>query len=162
MPKKHLLFVCTGNVFRSRQAAELFVNNSEYEARSAGTAPVGDGRPVTQELVDWAGEIFVMSEKEDGHESFLRTHFNVENTPIHVLGIPNMYNAPAEEQRTLRRVLIGKLRDYFPETFPLVDTALSLSPHDNVGTLIRMPIILWLLGVPISIIILLYLFNIIG
>ena len=91
--KQHLLFVCTSNVSRSPAAVRLFTNSLRYEARSAGIRPLA-GRPthaVTQDLIDWADVIFVMSEREDKHLTFLQQHFNLLNKKIYDLDIADIY-----------------------------------------------------------------------
>jgi len=115
MEQRNVLFICTGNVYRSRRAAEIVGALRGYAVRSAGTAPVWDGVPVTQTLIDWADEIYVMSEREDRHESFLRSHFKIGGKEIRVLGIPNVYEGSPEEQNALRSVLSEKLSPYFPD-----------------------------------------------
>ena len=85
MYKTKLLFICTGNRDRSPMAADLFRNSKRYEARSAGTHLFAVQR-VTQELIDWADKIFVMSEVEDGHLTFLTTHFKLQDKMVCDLG----------------------------------------------------------------------------
>src|SRR5271165_1828534 len=73
MPKTRtrLLFVCSGNRDRSPTAEALFHDSPEYEARSAGTLLCAT-RKVTQQMLDWADVVFVMSEREAGHVSYLK------------------------------------------------------------------------------------------
>jgi len=55
----NILFVCTGNVDRSKTAEEIFKNIKGVKAKSAGTsidAPV----QLSKELIEWADRIFVM------------------------------------------------------------------------------------------------------
>jgi predicted protein tyrosine phosphatase len=96
MRKIKLLFVCTGNRDRSPTAEELFRNSTDYEARSAGTS-VFAVRRTTQELIDWADRIFVMSELEDGHVTFLETHFDLRGKPVHDLNIHDRYERGSQE-----------------------------------------------------------------
>jgi predicted protein tyrosine phosphatase len=95
MHKTKLLFVCTGNRDRSPTAEELFRNSKDYEARSAGTS-IFAVRRVTQELIDWADKIFVMSELEDGHLTFLETHFDLKGKSVHDLNIPDRYEGGSQ------------------------------------------------------------------
>ena len=88
--KKKLLFICTNNVYRSPTAEELFKDSEQYEAKSAGTYPTAAKR-VTQELVDWADIIFVMSENEEGHLTFLKNNFTIEGKVVYDLDIPDIY-----------------------------------------------------------------------
>ncbi|MDO8536633.1 MAG: phosphotyrosine protein phosphatase, partial [bacterium] len=69
----------------------LFKNSENYEAKSAGTSPSAV-RPVSQEIVDWADIIFAMSEKEDGHVTFLKNNFNLSDKPIYDLDISDVYD----------------------------------------------------------------------
>jgi predicted protein tyrosine phosphatase len=100
MHKTKLLFVCTGNRDRSPTAEDLFRISSEYEARSAGTSAFAVQK-VTQELIDWADKIFVMSEIEDRHLTFLETHFNLKGKAAIDLDIPDRYERGSQELITL-------------------------------------------------------------
>jgi predicted protein tyrosine phosphatase len=87
--KTKLLFVCTGNRDRSPTAEGLFRISSEYEARSAGTGAFAVQK-VTQELIDWADKIFVMSEIKGRHLTFLETHFKLKGKTVIDLDIPTV------------------------------------------------------------------------
>ena len=114
--KKHLLFICTANLCRSPLAASLFDNSEIYEAKSAGT----DVKPeyinsvqINQELLDWADEIFVMSEKEDHHLSYIKENFVLNNKKVTVLDISNVYNTAVTEERDfIIKILKDKLSSY--------------------------------------------------
>ena len=71
---QRVLFICTGNIDRSRTAEDLYREDPRYEVRSAGTAPFATV-PVSQELLHWADKIFVMCEREDRHSTLLRMRF---------------------------------------------------------------------------------------
>ena len=71
---QRILFVCTGNIDRSRTAEDLYREDPRYEVRSAGTAPFATVL-VSQELLHWADKIFVMCEREDRHSTLLKTRF---------------------------------------------------------------------------------------
>jgi predicted protein tyrosine phosphatase len=96
MSKTRLLFICTGNRDRSPTAEDLFRHSKDYEARSAGTSRFAVQR-VTQELIDWADKIFVMSELEDGHLSFLEANFKLKGTVVYDLEIPDCYERGSQE-----------------------------------------------------------------
>lgn len=113
VPKEKLLFVCTANVSRSPMAAHLFDGAARFEARSAGTDGGTWGRTqVTQDLVDWADRIFVMSE-EDGHLSFLRERFDLGGKPVEVLGVANDYDMSPARQLALEAALRAALARHF-------------------------------------------------
>jgi predicted protein tyrosine phosphatase len=110
MHKTKLLFVCTGNRDRSPTAEELFRISSEYEARSAGTGTFAVQK-VTQELIDWADKIFVMSEIEDRHLTFLETHFKLKGKTVIDLDVPDRYERGSQELITL---LAARLSQHLP------------------------------------------------
>jgi len=116
MVKKHLLFICTANVCRSPTAASLFHNSQSYEAKSAGTHLVPgyeNAILVDKNMIDWADEIFVMSEKEDHHLSYLKSHFSLHNKKMHILDIPNVYDTSITQEKTeLIHILRHKLSPY--------------------------------------------------
>jgi predicted protein tyrosine phosphatase len=72
-PQK-ILFVCTGNIDRSRTAEDLYRQDPRYEVRSAGTAPFAQEQ-VNRELLRWADQVFVMCEREDRHRTLLKLRF---------------------------------------------------------------------------------------
>ncbi|OGY89898.1 MAG: hypothetical protein A3B30_03165 [Candidatus Komeilibacteria bacterium RIFCSPLOWO2_01_FULL_52_15] len=106
--KKHLLFVCSGNLDRSPTAEALFSDSKQYMARSAGTHEEAVRR-INQELIDWADSIFVMSEKEDGHLTFLKTHLDLKGRSVYDLDVPDRWDRDDPE---LIQLLIKKLRAY--------------------------------------------------
>jgi predicted protein tyrosine phosphatase len=108
MRKTKLLFVCTGNRDRSPTAEDLFRNSKEYEAKSAGTHAFAKQR-VSQELIDWADKIFVMSEREDEHLTFLETKFNLTSKAVYDLDIPDRYKRGSQE---LINLLTSRLSQY--------------------------------------------------
>jgi predicted protein tyrosine phosphatase len=105
--KRHLLFICTGNVNRSPTAESLFLNSRSYEAKSGGTDQHAVVR-VSQDLIDWADAVFVMSEKEDGHLTFIKNNFSVQGKAVCDLDIPDNYDTHDPE-------LIGLLRKRIEE-----------------------------------------------
>jgi predicted protein tyrosine phosphatase len=108
MRKTKLFFVCTGNRDRSPTAEDLFRNSKEYEARSAGTSAFAVRR-VTKELIDWADQILVMSELDDGHLTFLETHLNLKGKAVYDLDIPDRYGRGSQK---LINLLAARLARY--------------------------------------------------
>jgi len=94
LAKRKLLFICTANINRSRTAEDLFKNSDKYEAQSAGFMMISgtSGQIVTQELVNWADNIFVMDEVRDGHLRKLKSGFDVTGKQVEVLDIQDMYD----------------------------------------------------------------------
>ena len=105
---KKLLFICTANVKRSVTAEALFSVCPNIETKSAGTHASSDRVQVNQELVDWADMIFVVSE-EEGHISFLKENFNIDDKKIINLDIPDMYYT---HDPKLKELLIEKITPY--------------------------------------------------
>jgi len=101
-----ILFVCTGNVDRSRTAEEMFKDINGYEVRSAGTS-IAANVCLSRELVDWAEIIFVMENK---HEKAVLKLDSEAWEKVECLEVPDKfyYNQPE-----LRRLLIEKLRPYW-------------------------------------------------
>lgn len=88
--KIKLLFICSRNQWRSPTAEALFANNSQYEARSAGTAN-GARVKVTAAHLNWADMIFCMERK---HADILSETFPVEleGKQLITLRIPDEYS----------------------------------------------------------------------
>ena len=59
-------------------------------------------------MIDWADVVFVMSEKEDGHLTFIRNRFRVKDKLVCDLDIPDNYDRDDPE-------LIGLLRKKIEE-----------------------------------------------
>jgi protein-tyrosine-phosphatase len=98
-----VLFVCRGNICRSRVAEEIFRvltwsvgARGDHEARSAGVDPDSGGRPITGRDVVWADVICVM---EGEHAAYIRKHWPGQARKIRVLGIPDVYEPDDEELR---------------------------------------------------------------
>lgn len=85
----NVLFLCSRNQWRSPTAEKVWRSHPALAVRSAGTSP-NARRHVCEQDLRWAEAIFVMEEK---HKSRLMAEFGriVENTPIHVLDIPDEY-----------------------------------------------------------------------
>ena len=107
MHKTKLLFICTGNRDRSPTAEDLFRNSKKYEARSAGISAFAVQR-ITQELIDWADKIFVMSELEDRHLTYLETHFNLKGKAVIDVEIPDRYERGSQELINLLSARISR------------------------------------------------------
>lgn len=101
----NLLFICSKNQWRSPTAELLFKNHPEHNARSAGTSEKARVK-VTQKLIDWADNIFVM---ESRHKELLQERFFIVNKFIEVLDIPDEYQFGDEE---LVNILKVSLHDY--------------------------------------------------
>jgi predicted protein tyrosine phosphatase len=87
--KRHILFVCSKNQWRSPTAESLYRKHPMLEVRSAGTSTSGR-RQVNADDIAWADIIFVM---EDKHVIRLRAqHGDLLGSKIlHVLDIPDEY-----------------------------------------------------------------------
>jgi predicted protein tyrosine phosphatase len=104
----HILFICNAALQRSPTAAALFRDSEQYEARAAGIDPFATTR-ISQWLIDWADMIFVMSEREDHHHTFLREHFLLGETPVYDLDISDRYY---RDQKELLDLLYSRLSRY--------------------------------------------------
>jgi protein-tyrosine-phosphatase len=98
-----VLFVCRGNVCRSRVAEQIFQvltwtvgARGDHEARSAGVDPDPGGRAVTGRDVAWADVICVM---ETEHATYIRNQWPDHGRKLRVLGIPDVYAPDDEELR---------------------------------------------------------------
>lgn len=109
--KKHLLFVCSGAKDRSPTAKDLFAHSIKYTAKSAGTHRDAKKR-VTQELLNWANVIFVMSEGTNRHLTYLKENFKVRENPIYDLHVRDMYFRNDPRLRRLLRQRISKIIDF--------------------------------------------------
>lgn len=101
----NILFICTANIQRSVTAEKLFANCPKIETKSAGTHATY-GSQINQELVDWADVIFIMSEAKDGHLTYLKNNFSLENKDVYDLNIPDVYERNNPE---LKRLLIERV-----------------------------------------------------
>lgn len=91
----NLLFVCSRNQWRSPTAEEIFKNNQEHQAKSAGTEPSARIK-ITEKLINWADIIFVMEKK---HKERIKQRFAtvVDEKELIVLDIPDEYQFMDEE-----------------------------------------------------------------
>lgn len=111
-----VLFVCRGNVCRSRVGEQIFQvltwsvgGRGDHAARSAGIDPDSGGRPVTGRDVAWADVICVM---EAEHEAYIRKHWPAQVQKVRVLGIPDVYEPDDVELRDrLTEVVRGLLAE---------------------------------------------------
>ncbi len=58
---------------------------------------------VTQELIDWADLVFVMSEREDKHQTLIESNFNLKDKPVCDLDVSDNYNRDDPELIALLR-----------------------------------------------------------
>lgn len=112
MNKVHILFICTPNVYRSKAAELFFASVHDEETRVLGVEPsmIRAGHPVSQQLINWADKIFVMSEINDGHLSHLKEYFMFSEKPLYGLEIPESYKEDTPEQS---RALLSELNTKF-------------------------------------------------
>ncbi len=111
-----VLFVCRGNICRSRVGEQNFQvltwsvgDRGDHEARSAGVDPDPGGRLITKRDVKWADVICVM---ESEHEAYIREHWPAEVSKVRVLGIPDVYEPDDPELRDrLTKAIRGLLGD---------------------------------------------------
>jgi predicted protein tyrosine phosphatase len=97
--RRTVLFVCSHNLSRSYTAEWLFRQSVHIEVRSAGTRD--DARvAVSEDLITWAGEIFVM---EEHHAATLRERFQdrLDGKDVVILEIPDIYMPLEPELITL-------------------------------------------------------------
>jgi len=100
-----ILFVCTGNVDRSKTAEEMFQNVENVEAKSAGTS-IAATVPLSKELIAWADRIFVMECKHQ--KAVLKLDSEAWNK-VECLDIPDEYYHGQEE---LKRLLTERLQPF--------------------------------------------------
>ena len=87
--KKKLLFVCEGNVQRSPSFEIWFKKNrSQYDVRSTGTA-YGYPYRLTEELLEWADEIFLMDLEQ---EMFMQRKFPEFLYKTEIIGCSDQYS----------------------------------------------------------------------
>ena len=84
----NLLFVCSGNQWRSPTAEKIF-REKGFSACSAGTSPKAK-HSISVKDIEWADVIFVMEKK---HKNRVVAKFGrlVEHKNIHILDIPDEY-----------------------------------------------------------------------
>jgi predicted protein tyrosine phosphatase len=97
------LFVCRGNVCRSRVAEQIFqvltwsvAGRGDHQVRSAGVDPDSGGRPLSGRDVAWADVICVM---ETEHAAYIEKRWPAQLPKVRVLGIPDVYEPDDEELR---------------------------------------------------------------
>lgn len=88
-PVRHILFICEGNIHRSRTAADFYARTPGLQTRSAGLADSARVQ-VCDELLEWTDAIFVM---EDGLAAIVRHRFRAAagDKGLVSLGIPDEY-----------------------------------------------------------------------
>jgi len=100
-----ILFVCTGNVDRSRTAQEMFDGVEDVKAKSAGTSITAPTK-LSKELIDWADVVFVMEYK---HQKTVLKLNPEAWRKVECLDIPDIY---AHGEPELKKLLIERLRPY--------------------------------------------------
>ena len=105
MRPQRILFVCTGNVDRSRTAEDLYGRDPRYEVRSAGTGAFAR-EPVSRELLRWADCVYVMCEREDRHRTLLKLRFPEIEVPVVDLDIEDRWRRgdPELVKRLLKKL----------------------------------------------------------
>lgn len=91
--RRNILFVCSRNKWRSKTAETIFKDNLKLNVKSAGTSNNAE-KTISQELILWADEIFVMEKK---HKEILEQKFGRNNQEITILNIPDDYKYMDEE-----------------------------------------------------------------
>jgi predicted protein tyrosine phosphatase len=96
---KNILFVCSGNVDRSKTAEDFYAQKiASLEFRSAGTNHdycIQHGtHPLLQSDVDWADLILVMETK---HLDWIHKNLQKFSAYIEVLNIPDRYKYYSKE-----------------------------------------------------------------
>lgn len=116
MRAQRILFVCTGNIDRSRTAEDLYGRDPRYEVRSAGTA-IFAREPVSRELLRWADRVFVMCEREDRHRTLLKLRFPEIDVPVVDLDIEDRWRRgdPELVKRLVRKLAPHLGRPQGPE-----------------------------------------------
>jgi predicted protein tyrosine phosphatase len=110
------LFVCRGNICRSRVAEQIFqiltwnlADRGDHEVRSAGVDPDSGGRPLSGRDVAWADVICVM---ETEHAAYIEKRWPTQLPKVRVLGIPDVYEPDDEELRDrLTEVVLALLAE---------------------------------------------------
>ena len=91
----NLLFICSGNKWRSPTAEKIYANDPRVKVRSAGTSRSAE-HTVNIHDIRWAEIIVVM---EYQHKQRLSATFqqSLEHKPIHVLDIPDDFGFMDDE-----------------------------------------------------------------
>jgi len=98
--KKHILFVCAMNQWRSPTAVAIYAKDQRLEVKSAGISKNARKR-INHDDIKWADLILVMEEK---HKKRIKEQFNdIELPRIESLDIPDIYGNMDEELQDLIR-----------------------------------------------------------
>ena len=106
-------------------AERLFSACPDIETKSAGTHESATTR-ITQELVDWADIIFVMSEEKERHLSYIKNNFAVDEKLMYDLEISDVYHTG---QKELKKILIEKVVKYI-DLKPCLDNLIDSIRED--------------------------------
>ena len=108
-----VLFVCRGNVCRSRVGEQIFqvlawsvADRRDHEARSAGIDPDPGGRLITRRDVAWADVICAMEAEQ---EAYIRKEWPAQASKVRVLGIPDIYEPDDLELRDRLTAVVREL-----------------------------------------------------
>ena len=96
----------TGTVARRRKTSSETRKSTKQDPPARALFAV---RRVTQELIDWADQILVMSELDDGHLTFLETHLHLKGKAVYDLDIPDRYGRGSQQ---LINLLAARLARY--------------------------------------------------
>lgn len=93
---KHILFVCSANVNRSKAFEKTMnglVDKDRYEIRSAG---IWSGYPyqINDEILTWADDIYVM---DLSHRLFIHKNYRQHLSKVKVIGISDQYDVDSDE-----------------------------------------------------------------
>ena len=133
------LFVCRGNLSRSRVAENIFRvlawnvdRHGDHDVRSAGTKADPGGHQITTRDVEWADVICVM---EPEQAAYVRRRWPAQARKIRVLGIPDVYEADDKTlQDRLTDVVRTLLADESPERWTMDSSPAAERPAKPDGS----------------------------
>jgi protein-tyrosine-phosphatase len=121
------LFVCRGNVCRSRVAENIFRvlawSTGDNDVRSAGTKAGPGGRQIATRDVKWADVICVM---EPEQEDYIRRRWPAHASKMRVLGIPDIYQPDDEALQDQLTNVVRTLLDESSERRTLGSASVSV------------------------------------
>ncbi|MDA1232245.1 MAG: phosphotyrosine protein phosphatase [Planctomycetota bacterium] len=108
MPRINTLFICARNQWRSPTAERVFLDDWRLAVRSCGVSQCARRKLFSADLT-WADVVFVM---ESEHRKRVIAQFRsaLDDTPIHVLNIPDEFQFMAPE---LVDLLVERVGEYF-------------------------------------------------
>jgi predicted protein tyrosine phosphatase len=116
--KKKVLFVCRQNRVRSTTAELVYGTRPDLEVRSAGVAEYA-AVPLTQEMFDWADQVFVFSKwqlqlVQERFQSF------DGNKPVVCINVPDQFEYKSPK---LVKKITGRLKPYLGKPAVLDSTS---------------------------------------